>query len=171
MSISRQKSIVLKCNHYIIVVTKHNMNPHKLPFSMLNFQLMQNFTLAFQGQWPKTQKLTQWKPALNIRKRNSSHLLQDFCNAFLTKDHAKYLSQSQGQTYLFTSNLNPSSSFCYNRKANFLKLSLGMRLRVWEFVAQKILPFQPFPCNFPDLRLRILGNQERSGKSQNFIEL
>ena len=56
----------------------------------------------------KKQKLAYWKPSLSIRKQNRSHL-QDLYNAFLTKDRARYLSQSQG-------NLHHSASFCYKRK-------------------------------------------------------
>ena len=40
-------------------------------------------------------KSTCWKPALSIREQNSSYI-QDFSNAFPTKDRVKYLSQSQG---------------------------------------------------------------------------
>ena len=63
---------------------------------MLNFLLMDFWllpweacALAYKAQRLKMQKLAYWKPALSIRKQNSSHL-QDFCNAFSTKDCGRY---------------------------------------------------------------------------------
>ena len=44
--------------------------------------------LAYKAQRPKMRKLAYWKPALSIRKQNSSHL-QDIVNAFSTKDRVK----------------------------------------------------------------------------------
>ena len=53
---------------------------------MLNFPLMRTFVLgsrhaalAYKAQRLKMQKLADWKPALSIRKQNSSHL-QDIRN-------------------------------------------------------------------------------------------
>ena len=62
---------------------------------MLNFPLVQTFVLgsmhtalAYKAQRLNMQKLVYWKPALSIRKKNSSHL-QDICNAVSTKYRAK----------------------------------------------------------------------------------
>ena len=55
--------------------------------------MYEDFWVGEHAYWPikrsgkKTQKLALWKPALGIRKQNSSHL-QGFCNAFLIKGRA-----------------------------------------------------------------------------------
>ena len=70
----------------------NDINPHKLPFSMLNFPLVQTFALGSMRSGLKCsdQKhwLASWKPTLSIREHNSSHL-QDLSNAFLTKNSVK----------------------------------------------------------------------------------
>ena len=44
--------------------------------------------LAYKAQRLKMQKLAYWKPALSVRKQNTSHL-QNICNAISTKYRAK----------------------------------------------------------------------------------
>ena len=72
---------------------------HKTAFLHVEFCLYINVFAREHVHWPKThqpktQKSACWKPVLNIRKQDSSHL-QDFSSAFSTKDPVKWLSQSQ----------------------------------------------------------------------------
>ena len=71
------------------------MNSIYAVFQHAEFSTMQTFVLgsmhtalSYKAQWLKIQKLVYWKPTLNIRKQNSSHL-QDICNVVSTKYHAK----------------------------------------------------------------------------------
>ena len=117
---------------------------------MLNFPLMQNFVLGsmhtgLQRAAAKNAKVDLLETSLKYYEIEQV-------------SYTRFLSQSQGTAYLFASNLDPSTFFPYKRQKFLLKISLGTRLRVREFLSQKILLFQPFPCNFPDLRLKILGN-------------
>ena len=148
------------------------MNPYKVPFSMLNFPLMQNFALGsmrvhwpiYKGQWPKMQKLTYWKPAFSIRKQNSSHL-QDFCNAFSTKDSVKQLNQSQlvrAQCIFLLATLIPAHLFATRgRQKKFFNFS-GNKVESQGVFVTKNITISPFPLSFPQLKTMHIPNRKNS---------
>ena len=93
------KSLISNWTHHTTVITKQQNESTRLPFNLLNSCPYANFYAGEHAHWPKThqpktQKSACWKPVLNIREQNSSHL-QDYSNAFSTKDRVKWLSQSQ----------------------------------------------------------------------------
>ena len=101
--------------------------------------------MAYKAQRPKMQKLAYWKPALSIRNQNSSHL-QDFRNAFSTKDRVKTESES-GQ---------PRPQYIFSLKEEGKNFSEGEVESQGVFVAMNITISTFSPIISPnELRLRI----------------
>ena len=52
MSISRQKSVVLNCNHYIIVITKQRYESIQAAFQHAKFSTYEDFWAGEHAHWP-----------------------------------------------------------------------------------------------------------------------
>ena len=143
------------------------MNPHKLPFNMLNFPRMKTFGLrsmrtGLQSTASKNAKIGLVETSLKYQKTEQQSFTR-FLQCFF--DQRLYQVAESGQP-------RPHRIFSLQEEGEiFFKKLSGDEVESQGVFVAKILPFQPFPYNFPDLRLRILGNQERSGKSQNYVEL
>ena len=117
MPISRWKSVFSNWTHHATVITKQQNESTRLLFSLLNSCPCAKFYAGEHVHWPKThrpktQKSAGWKPVLNIREQNSSHL-QDFSNAFWTKRPCQ-VAKSESESFCRNKyNLSPVICFGY----------------------------------------------------------